>query len=1078
MSGDIRLVPLFMPGAALTRADRRTLRATRRTKRAGWWRRRGGAVTVPARAFEAADARAVATVEAGLPKVRFWKKELRLRRSPKVVPVLRAEAGQEDPVDRPSDDWFAPETFDSTVGSDDARSSEDSPRRRRFGRKAKTDQSPEEPVEPFALEDEVEEEAREESPRRRWFGRRAKDSDLGPLDEAVEPVALEDEVEEEAREELPKRRLFGRKPKGDDWAEDLTEPVVLEDEVEEEAREESPRRRWFGRKAKESDLDSVEPVALEDELEEEAREERPKRRLFGRKAKTDQSPEESVDPVSLETEVEEEAREEQPRRRLFGRKAKASDLGPVDEAVEPLALEDGEEAREEQPKRRWFGRKAKESDLGSVDEVVEQVALDAEVDEEALEEKPRRRLFGRKAREADTAVEVEHVAEPTPDAVAETPDRFPDVFEDAIAEIPAAELPIDVAPEPIAAALPIDPEAALPPVAEADSANAQVRELLAWWDEVQSSVGAADVGREPHAGPEAVDDDAASATEATETSHVADAPIPVEPTLPEPVAEVVEVEPPAFDIPAAVDPADTLGQTDDAAVLETSDPTPVEVVEPVAVMPEPVVVAPEPVVVAPEPVAVMPEPVDVMPEPVDVMPEPVDVMPEPVDVMPEPIEVAPEPVALTPEPVVVAPEPVAVEHEPFADAEAATVEIASEHVDGAKKKRLSLRRGKTEDQAERAPRGRRRSRKDEKAANAGSKSSRGVKKIVGLKVGASQLAAATIANNGSLELVQIAREPLEAGIVVGGELRDPQALAEALSEFFKKHKLPKKGVRLGLASNRIGVRSFEIVGIDDPKQLTNAVRFRAQDALPIPLGEAALDYQVLEESVDETGASVRRVLLVVVYRDLVERYIEACNAAGIKLVGIDLEAFAVLRALAPPRPEEVSPVGALVVVNVGHDRSTLAVSDGRFCEFTRVLDWGGSSLDVALARALNATPAEVAPLKRALDLDGSTPTPEGMDEAAVAKARDIVLEQINVFARELVSSLHFYQSQPDSLEIGEIVLTGGGSHLAGLASQLGQLTGVNVRVGDPLSRLHLKKNLETADPVGSLAVAIGLGIED
>jgi type IV pilus assembly protein PilM len=154
------------------------------------------------------------------------------------------------------------------------------------------------------------------------------------------------------------------------------------------------------------------------------------------------------------------------------------------------------------------------------------------------------------------------------------------------------------------------------------------------------------------------------------------------------------------------------------------------------------------------------------------------------------------------------------------------------------------------------------------------------------------------------------------------------------------------------------------------------------------------------------------------------------------------------------------------------------VSDGRFCEFTRVLDWGGSSLDVALARALNATPGEVAPLKRALDLDGSAPAPEGVDEGVVAKARDIVLEQINVFARELVSSLHFYQSQPDSLEIGEIVLTGGGSHLAGLASQLEQLTGVTVRVGDPLSRVQLKKNLETADPVGSLAVAIGLGIED
>src|SRR5687768_3035176 len=46
------------------------------------------------------------------------------------------------------------------------------------------------------------------------------------------------------------------------------------------------------------------------------------------------------------------------------------------------------------------------------------------------------------------------------------------------------------------------------------------------------------------------------------------------------------------------------------------------------------------------------------------------------------------------------------------------------------------------------------------------------KKLVGLKIGASQLAAARVVNNGSPEVVQLAREGLEPGIVVGGELRE------------------------------------------------------------------------------------------------------------------------------------------------------------------------------------------------------------------------------------------------------------------------------------------------------------------
>src|SRR5262249_14554068 len=125
------------------------------------------------------------------------------------------------------------------------------------------------------------------------------------------------------------------------------------------------------------------------------------------------------------------------------------------------------------------------------------------------------------------------------------------------------------------------------------------------------------------------------------------------------------------------------------------------------------------------------------------------------------------------------------------------------------------------------------------------------KRLVGLKIGGSQLAAARIVNNGVPELVQVAREPLGNGIVVGGEVREPELLAEELKAFFRKHKLPRQGVRLGIANNRIGVRMFEISGIQDPRQLENAIRFRAQEALPIPIEEAVLDYHVLGERVDD-----------------------------------------------------------------------------------------------------------------------------------------------------------------------------------------------------------------------------------
>ena len=355
----------------------------------------------------------------------------------------------------------------------------------------------------------------------------------------------------------------------------------------------------------------------------------------------------------------------------------------------------------------------------------------------------------------------------------------------------------------------------------------------------------------------------------------------------------------------------------------------------------------------------------------------------------------------------------------------------------------------------------------------GGKSGHSAKRFVGLKIGSSQLAAARISNNGSAELLQLAREPLAHGVVVAGELREPDALADALKAFFARHKLPRKNVRLGIASNRIGVRIFDLVGIDDEKQLANAVQFRAQEALPIPLDEAVLDYRVLEDSVDDEGRVVKRVLLVVAYRDLIDRYAGACRKAGIGLVGIDLEAFALLRSLAAPTERGAA---AMVAVAIGHDRSTFAVTDGRVCEFTRVLEWGGWSLNVALARALDAAPSEVELAKCSLSLDDNSV--EGLTPEQSAIALDAVRRQLQSFARELVSSLQFYQNQPGSLAIGSIVITGGTAHMPGLAQELQRLIGVHVEIGNPLARVRMSKRIVQPEQLGSLAVAIGLAIED
>ena len=72
-----------------------------------------------------------------------------------------------------------------------------------------------------------------------------------------------------------------------------------------------------------------------------------------------------------------------------------------------------------------------------------------------------------------------------------------------------------------------------------------------------------------------------------------------------------------------------------------------------------------------------------------------------------------------------------------------------------------------------------------------------------------------------------------------------------------------------------------------------------------------------------------------------------------------------------------------------------------------------------------------------------------------------------------MSSLQFYQGQPGSLGIGEIILTGGTAHLPGLDAELGRLIGVRVRVGDPLGRVKLGKKVGEDDQSHVLVDDVG-----
>ena len=154
--------------------------------------------------------------------------------------------------------------------------------------------------------------------------------------------------------------------------------------------------------------------------------------------------------------------------------------------------------------------------------------------------------------------------------------------------------------------------------------------------------------------------------------------------------------------------------------------------------------------------------------------------------------------------------------------------------------------------------------------------------IVGLDLDPGHIAAAEVTANGSVSLKRGAVAPLRPGILRDGEVADVPALAEALKTFFADNELSTR-VRLGIANQRIVVRTLDLPVLEDEKALAAAVKVQAPDHIPMPMDEAVLDWQSLGSVTNAAGQERTRVVVVAVRREMVERAAAALEGAGLKL---------------------------------------------------------------------------------------------------------------------------------------------------------------------------------------------------
>lgn len=308
--------------------------------------------------------------------------------------------------------------------------------------------------------------------------------------------------------------------------------------------------------------------------------------------------------------------------------------------------------------------------------------------------------------------------------------------------------------------------------------------------------------------------------------------------------------------------------------------------------------------------------------------------------------------------------------------------------------------------------------------------------VVGLDIEPGHVAAVEATVNGAIAVEKAAVAALEPDVMRDGELHDAESLTRSLRSLFEGSGLPKR-VRLGVANSKIVVRTVELPLIENAKDLDAAIRFQAQEHIPMPLDQAVIDYQ--QVGVVQTPDGERsRVVLVAARRDMVEGLVAATRAAGLKPEGVDLSAFAMVRALSDHGPEAMPVLYASVA-----GMTNVVIAENSICRFTRAVPGGLEGMVAQLAERRALTLEHARQWLPHVGLTTPLDTIEG-DQAVIAEARSVLADGVRKVADDIRSSLDFFHSQEAAAPVERTILTGPGLKIPGFADQLSSDLGMPV----------------------------------
>ena len=308
-------------------------------------------------------------------------------------------------------------------------------------------------------------------------------------------------------------------------------------------------------------------------------------------------------------------------------------------------------------------------------------------------------------------------------------------------------------------------------------------------------------------------------------------------------------------------------------------------------------------------------------------------------------------------------------------------------------------------------------------------------------------------------LDKFAYVPVDAKITKDDSETGKRKLGEIILGAREQAGIRTKNIAIGLPARKTYTAIIEVPNAPQ-RELTQTVKYEADQYVPMSVDEAKIDFAVLGISPNDTKKV--EILLSSTDNAYAESVMESVEQLGLNVIAQEPEPIAMVRALAPVGVQD-----ARMIIDLGETSTDLVVMYQGSPRLVRSIPGGLLSFVRTVENTLKVRDDQARQfiLKFGLAQDKL--------EGKVFEALKSTLES---FAMEMTKSVRFFQNRYVGAQVGGIVLSGFSGIIPFMAEYIEMQTGVATTQGNPWQYVKVTPTQQQMLlPVASeFAVAIGL----